>query len=148
MSSETGQVKEGGGARKLFWAVLAAAAVLRAASCGKYLFIDETTTILNIINFFMNRTLVPLHFNYPTLYSYLSTPPTALASLIYYQLGLAPTPLGFGSLFLLQSALTALPARLTSAAFGTATVYLVYKTGRRFRDENTGLLAAALLAFS
>ncbi|MCK5558659.1 MAG: glycosyltransferase family 39 protein, partial [Candidatus Hydrogenedentes bacterium] len=95
-----------------------------------------------------NRTLMPTHFSYPTLFSYLSTVPTGIGAAALYMQGTIPSPMQISSLARLDSVLPYLPARLTSTAFALATVLLLFKIGERFYDRRTGLIAAAFLALS
>lgn len=128
--------------------LLVTAALLRVACLGKYLFMDESPIFGNIINFFENRTLMPTHFSYPTLFSYLSAIPTRIGATVLHKLGVFSSPADMSALFALDSILPIIPARLASVFFGTATIYLLFETGRRFFDKRVGLIAAAFLCFS
>jgi 4-amino-4-deoxy-L-arabinose transferase-like glycosyltransferase len=73
----------------------------------------------------------PHFFNYGTLYIYLVALPARV-------LGLAPGPLPEAPLYLL--------ARLLSALFGVASVYLLFRLGSLIGGGRLGLLSAAILA--
>ena len=139
---ETVQVKA------LLFLVLAAATALRIASCAKYVYMDEVPILWNVFNFVKNRTLMPTHFSYPTLFSYLSTIPTGMGAAALYAQGTLPSPVQISSLARLDSVLPYLPARLTSTAFALATILVLFKIGEKFYDRRTGLIAAAFLALS
>ena len=134
--------------RLFLFLVLLIATVLRIASCSKYLYMDEEPIIWNIWNFVKNRTLMPTHFSYPTLFSYLSTVPTAIGAAALYVQGTLPSPVQISSLARLDSVLPYLPARVVSTAFALGTVLLLFKIGERFYNRRIGLIAAALLALS
>lgn len=122
--------------------------LLRVACCGKYIFMDESPILGNIVNFFENRTVIPSHFSYPTLFSYLAAIPTGLGSVVLHMRGILPSPADIWALFTLDSILPILPARLTSVFFGTATILATFEIGRRFFNIKTGLIAAALISYS
>ena len=134
--------------RAILLFLLTIAAILRVISCNKYVLMDEIPIFLNIYNFITNHTLMPTHFRYPTFYSYLSEIPTALTALVLYIKGVIPDFSSIIALHYLESVLPYLGARVTSAAFGIATVFLVFKAGVKFFNVKTGLIAAAFLVFS
>jgi hypothetical protein len=128
--------------------VVAAAAAFRAAACAIYVFNDEYPIIGNVLTFFRDRTLIPSHFAYPTLFSYLIALPTAIGAALLNASGALPSAGDIGALLNLDSVLAVLPARLTSCTFGVLTVIVVYETGRRFYCERVALVAAIVLGFS
>lgn len=149
MSAQTNQCS--GKNRKIlaaFFVLLLFSALVRLASCRKYFFIDEIHILRNLNRFVNLRTLVPSDFCYPTLYSYLSLPPTLAGSSLLYLTGELPSASAIMSLHDLNSTLPILPARLTSVLFALATIYLVYKIGEKFFNREAALAAAAILSFS
>jgi len=128
--------------------LLITGAFLRILSCGKYLFGDEYQIIWNVFYFIKNYTLMPEHFNYPTLFSYLSAIPIGLGAIVFYLMGIIPSPVDIRGLAAVGSMLPVLPARLVSTFFGLATIMVVFRIGEKFFDGKTGVLAAAFLTFS
>ncbi len=86
------------------------------------------------------------------------SPGTTLLYLLFVEYGLFyvggwilqvfETPMDFAELFLTNPTVFYLLARLTSVAFGTGTVYLVYRLGRDMYSARVGIVAAAFYAFS
>ena len=109
--------------------IFTTAAVLRIAALGKYVFMDESPILFNLVNFYYNHTLMPIHFNYPTCFSYLAAIPTAIGALILYIGGTLTTPTDMMALFDLDHVLGIIPARLTSVVFGLATILRLFKVG-------------------
>jgi len=128
--------------------VLAVAAIVRLVSCRGYVVMDESAILFNIAHFVRHHTFLPSNFSYPTLFSYLATLPTAVTGWVLHRMGMAPTPADFIGMFAFDSVLPLVGARLTSVAFGVATLAVVYATGRTFFTPAVGLLAAAVLALS
>ena len=128
--------------------ILVFSAFLRILSCAKYIDGDETPIFINIIWFFYYATMVPWHFNYPTLFSYLSAVPVGIGAVVYKLLGILPKFEDIWVLYETGSVLPILPSRLISVFFGVLTIYLAYKIGKKFFDEKAGIIAAACLAFS
>ena len=81
-------------------------------------------------------------------FSYLIALPTALGALMLRAAGVTPGWMDVWALMELESLAPFLPGRLVSAAMGTATVAVVYRTGAAFVGRRAGLAAAALLAVS
>jgi len=128
--------------------VFTCAAVWRVAMCGMYVFNDEEPIVGNILTFFRDRTIVPTHFAYPTLFSYLAAVPTAIGAAVLRIAGLLPSMGDFGALLTIDSVYAVLPGRLTSCFFAMLTLVVVFDIGRSFYSERVGLLATCLLAFS
>lgn len=128
--------------------VLAVGAAVRLVQCRGYVFMDEGHILFNVAHFVHHHTLLPSSFFYPTLYSYLITLPTGLTAMLLFGARVIATPADLVTLFQFDSILPLLGGRLTSVAFGLATIAMVWTTGRTFFGERVGLLAAALIAFS
>ncbi|MDA1305977.1 MAG: phospholipid carrier-dependent glycosyltransferase, partial [Acidobacteria bacterium] len=123
--------------------ILAIGAVLRFTALGQgipyALGIDEPEIMERAVRMMNTGDLHPHFFDYPGLY-------------IYLQFLVACVRFVVGSIGGLWSNLNQAPpaefylwARAVTAAFGTATILLVYLAGRRI-SPLTGLLAAALFA--
>ena len=95
-------------------------------------YVDETYIVRPVLEMYRAGSFRPVGFYYPSLVYYL-----LLAAA--YLIGLFKEPVAF-DLYVV--------GRTFSAVFSTATVLVVYLTGRRAYDEATGLLAAAFLAFT
>lgn len=132
----------------LFFFLIFFAILLRITACFKYGFIDEYPIFGNIHNFVRNATLVPTHFNYPTLFSYLATIPTGIEAIVLYLQGTLQAPQNISALTSLDSIIPLLAARFTSVFFGLAAILLLFRIGVKFYDINTGIITAALLTFS
>lgn len=129
-------------------AVLIVSAILRFALCARYVSGDETRILKNAIHFFSHHTLMPTHFNYPTLFSYLAAAPIRIGATVLKMRGaIASLPFLF-DLHANDSVLPILPARITSAIFGVLTILVLFKIGERCCNRETGLVAAAILGFS
>ena len=116
--------------------------------CGMYVFNDEFPILDNVLTFFDDRTIVPSHFAYPTLFSYLATLPTLAGAGILYIARILPSIGDVGSPLILDWVVGVLAARITSTVFGVLTLLVVFDAGRRFYSAQAGTLAAALVAFS
>ena len=91
------------------------------------LFLDEAPLLRNVAHFVSERTLLPVHFSYPPLYSYLATPATGTAAL----LGGSASGLGARDWALIQSAFAeselALGGRLLSLLCALGLVALAWR---------------------
>ena len=129
--------------------LLFTAAILYAASCCKYVFMDESiTTFTNVIHFIKEKTIIPIFVEYPTFFSYLAIIPTCIGALILYIGGILPSIFDITILAQLDSILPYLPARIISAIFGLATILLLFNIGQTFFTRQTGLIAAVFIVFS
>jgi len=137
---------------KIIWPVficmIVVSAILRIIASFHYPFYDEGVILVNILTFFSHRTLMPVCSFYPTLFSYLAAIPTAVGAVILHIQHVLPSAFDMGSLFNIGSYLSLFPARLTSVFFGVLTIIVIYKTGKRYFDKLSGVIAAMLLAFS
>jgi hypothetical protein len=129
-------------------AVVIIALIFRIVSLWRYPFIDEYFYLVNIQNFFSNKTILARDFVYPTLFSYLAAIGMAIGSIIYWLVGLIPTPYGISYLGVRHPELMLLPGRSVSLSFGVLTIILVYKMGKRLYGEKAGVAAALVLALS
>ena len=129
-------------------AVLIIALTFRVVSLWRYPFCDEYHYLANIQNFFSNRTILAGNFLYPTLFSYLAAIGMGLGSIIYWLIGLIPTPYGISYLGVRHPELMLLPGRSISLTFGVLTIILVYKIGKRLYGGKAGVGAALVLALS
>ena len=82
---------------------------------------------------FGSLQLNPQFYNYPSLFIY-------VISLVFSVLE------GWGLLATIEIADLYLSARMISAVFGAATIYMVFLAGKRFYGEAAGLIAAGVLA--
>lgn len=82
---------------------------------------------------FGSLQLNPQFYNYPSLFIY-------VISLVFSVLE------GWGLLATGEIAVLYLSARMISAVFGAATIYMVFLAGKRFYGEAAGLIAAGVLA--
>ncbi len=68
--------------RLVTWGILLLALGVRLPGLFAPLFVDEGPILKNISHFISDRSVLPIHFSYPPLYSYLATPATGLTALI------------------------------------------------------------------
>jgi dolichyl-phosphate-mannose-protein mannosyltransferase len=128
--------------------ILLVGAVARLVSCRAYVFQDEVPILINVAHFVARSTIIPSHFSYPTLFSYLVTLPTGLEALLCLWTGVIARPPDLVMLVRFESLLPLLAGRLTSVAFGVAMLLIVARIGTRFFSREVGLLGASLLAMS
>jgi 4-amino-4-deoxy-L-arabinose transferase-like glycosyltransferase len=98
---------------------------------------DEDVATGKAIELLTTGDLNPHFFHWPSLTFYLVAGIYAVSGLVKGVWG-APSALGLHEQILL--------ARITVAVAGTATIFVVFRIGRRVADEPTGLLAAGFLA--
>lgn len=107
---------------------------------------DEQPIVDRALNIMLSGDFNPHWFKWPTLYIYIQSI-VGIAHFLYGVLsGLytsLPTSLGA-----MRQPGFYMWGRITTAIFGTATVYLTYEIGRKLYDSTTGLLASLFLAFS
>jgi 4-amino-4-deoxy-L-arabinose transferase-like glycosyltransferase len=132
----------------LLLAVLALALVLRLDGIAwglpySYVNADESTVVPKAFAAARGH-LNPQFFFYPSLYFYLLGALYVVASPLLW-LVRHGNPLAMGS-YVVDPGPYLLLGRLLSAAFGTASVYLVYRLGRAAYGRPAGLLAALFLA--
>ena len=132
----------------LLFAVLALALVLRLDGIGwglpySFVNVDESTVVPKAFAAARGH-LNPQFFYYPSLYFYLLGGLYLVASPVLWLLRHG-NPLAMGS-YVVDPGPYFLLGRLLSAAFGTVSVYLVYRLGRAAYGRPAGLLAALFLA--
>jgi len=137
-----------GASGALLLAVLALALVLRLDGIGwglPYSFVnaDESTVVPRAFAAARGH-LNPQFFYYPSLYFYLLGTLYLVATPVLWLLRHG-NPLAMGA-FVVDPGPYFLLGRLLSAAFGTFSVYLVYRLGRAAYGRPAGLLAALFLA--
>lgn len=137
-----------GASGALLFAVLALALVLRLDGIGwglpySFVNVDESTVVPKAFAAARGH-LNPQFFYYPSLYFYLLGGLYLVASPVLWLLRHG-NPLAMGS-YVVDPGPYFLLGRLLSAAFGTVSVYLVYRLGRAAYGRPAGLLAALFLA--
>ena len=137
---------------KLFFAILLIGFLVRFLDGIRVpLFIDELPILYNVAHFAKHRTVIPIHFYYPTFFSYLITFPVMAVFGIFYLMsgyplsGLLDAP-WVGFLFDEKLSLMAHGGRLVSALLSTATIYLVIRFARQRFGSAAALLAGVILA--
>ena len=128
--------------------VLSVAFIFRVTSFWRYPFCDEYYFLANIQNFFANKTILVRQFLYPTLFSYFAALGMGIGSIIYWMIGLIPTPHGISYLGIRNPELMLVPGRCVSLGFGFLTIIVIFKMGKRLYGEKAGFAAAFLLSVS
>jgi len=91
--------------------------------------------------------LKPHHYSKPAFMNVLLLFIYGAVFLFYRIFGIIKGVADFERLFIQNPTVFYFTARLLSVASATATIYLCYRLGRKFRDVKTGLIAAFLLTF-
>lgn len=103
-----------------------------------------------LINFSLKmgatKTLNPKFFIYPTFYLYFMLGVYFIVFLVGKIAGIYETPIDFGIHFVKDPTLVYVVTRFFSAFFGTLTIFLTYKLGKKIYNEKIGLIAAFMLA--
>ncbi len=107
---------------------------------------DEIDNVSKAVRFSLG-TLKPTHLNKPTLYNVIIFVQYGVLFFALRIFGGIKDVHDFSRLFFIRPGIFYLLARFTSAAAGAFTVFLVYRIGRKIKDEKTGLISAFLLAF-
>ncbi len=114
---------------------------------------DEIPILGNVLHFAQERTLVPTHFNYPTLFSYLLAAWTGMVAALHWVVGgQHPVDFAFGMAWSIGGSaefspeLAALRLLVVSLAMGL--VLASYRLGREAWGPGIGLGTAALVAAS
>lgn len=135
--------------RIAFWIVLAVAAGLRLWGIGHSLpysyYPDESHFVKRALSF-GSGDLNPHWFHKPAFYMYLLFAEYGIFYLAGYVGGLWDGASEFAVRYVLDPGGFYLIGRLTTAAFSLATVWLVYRIGRRAFCRQVGLAAAAVFA--
>lgn len=90
----------------------------------------------------------PHWFHKPALYMYLLFIEYGLFFLVGKVVGLFSTVSDFARLYVNDLSIFLIIGRITTALFGTATVFLTYRIGERIYEKRLALLAACFLAFT
>lgn len=124
------------------------AALFRIPGLAAPLFVDESPILRNVAHFVTHRTVIPEHFSYPPLFSYLAAPATGLTALVGgWHAGLVYTDwagldAAFGARHLV------LGGRILSLICGLMTVYLAVRISAREGGLVSGALAGLAIALS
>jgi hypothetical protein len=113
-----------------------------------YVFYPDEAMLVNHAMAFGTGDLNPHSFIYPSLYMYVLF---LIYGMIYvggWLLGVFGSTDDFIRLFFTDVTIFYLPGRLIAAFSGVASVWMVYKLGRRVYSPQAGLIAAAILSFS
>jgi Dolichyl-phosphate-mannose-protein mannosyltransferase len=113
-----------------------------------YVFYPDEALIVNHAMAFGTGDLNPHYFVYPSLYMYLLFVVYGITYVAGRLLGFFGSPNDFIHLFFTDATIFYLPGRLIAAFSGVATVWMVYKLGRRAYSLQVGLISAAMLSFS
>ena len=111
-------------------------------------FFPDEALIVNHAMAFGTGDLNPHYFIYPSLYMYVLFIVYGITYLGGRLLGVFGSTDDFVHLFFTNATVFYLPGRLIAVFSGVATVWMVYKLGRRAYNLQVGLISAALLSFS
>src|SRR5262245_17807773 len=113
-----------------------------------YVFNTDEALIVNHAIAFGTGDLNPHDFIYPPLYMYVLFTLYVITYLVGRLLGVFGSTNDFVHLFFTDATIFYLLGRLIAAFSGVATVWMVYKLGRRAYNLQVGLISAAILSFS
>jgi 4-amino-4-deoxy-L-arabinose transferase-like glycosyltransferase len=113
-----------------------------------YVLYPDEAVIVNHAMAFGTGDLNPHSFFYPSLYMYLLFIFYGITYVGGGLLGVFGSTDDFIRLFFTDATIFYLPGRLIAAFSGVASVWMVYKLGRRAYNAQAGLISAAILAFS
>jgi len=137
--------------RNIYW-ILVLAAVIRFTGIWHGLPAlynsDEPFVVNNALSYGAKKSLEPSYFDYPTLYSYVLFGVYGGYYLVGSVSGAFDDAIDFAAGYFLDPTGFYLIARILSVLWGVLAVYVVYRAGRRFLSERTGLYAALTLALS
>ncbi|MFQ5824193.1 MAG: ArnT family glycosyltransferase [bacterium] len=109
---------------------------------------DEPLHVINALTYGATKSLKPVYFDYPTLYSYFLFVIYGLYFLVGKIFGVFNTALDFGASYFLNPTGLFLVGRFVSVILGITGIWMVYKIGQRFFSKKIGLLSALILALS
>ncbi|NIV92443.1 phospholipid carrier-dependent glycosyltransferase [candidate division KSB1 bacterium] len=109
---------------------------------------DEPFNVANALSYGTKKSLEPTYFVYPTLYSYFLFAVYSLYFLVGKAIGVFESALDFGVSYFLDPTGLFFVGRLASVLLGAATIFFVYKIGRRYFSDQVGLLSAIMLTLS
>jgi hypothetical protein len=113
-----------------------------------YVFYTDESLLVNHAMAFGTGDLNPHDFIYPSLYMYVLYIVYGITYLGGRLLGVFGSTNDFIRLFFTDATMFYLPGRLIAALSGVASVWMVYKVGRRAYNLQVGLISAAILSFS
>jgi len=113
-----------------------------------YVLYPDEAVIVNHAMAFGTGDLNPHYFIYPSLYMYVLFIVYGMTYIGGRLLGAFGSTDDFIRLFFTDATIFYLPGRLIAAFGGVASVWMVYKLGRRAYNVQVGLISAAILAFS
>ncbi len=138
--------------RAVQWLLVGAillAITARALGTLRPVFSDEFLILGNLWDFVQDRTIIPGHTRYPSLYSYMTAPLTGLFALLSVAAGLPPSIYDFSEWMAYRPELAMWPARMVSFACWGVCVWAVHLMtteipgNRRMGIVGAGAFAAA-----
>jgi hypothetical protein len=138
-------------AKRILWLILLLALSVRLLGITygfPYVFFPDEAMLVNHAMAFGTGDLNPHTFIYPSLYMYVLFIIYGITYVGGRLLGVFGSTDDFIRLFFTDVTIFYLPGRLIAAFSGVASVWMVYKLGRRTYNAQVGLTAAAILAFS
>jgi len=136
---------------KLWLGIVFLALVIRVLDGVRIpLYMDELPVLYNVAHFLKNKTLLPSHFNYPTLFSYLIVSPVLVVFLGYYIFSGFPISGLLNSqwislLFSSNLPLLVWAGRSVSILFSISTIIFVYFYSRKKYGLLPALVSASIL---
>ena len=109
---------------------------------------DENGFIGCALNYGATHSLKPILTWYPAFYSYLLAAAYAVYFLIEYLGGDISSTTDFAVRYLMHPGYFHFIGRLISVIFSCGCVILIFMSGKKLRDEITGLIAATMFTFS
>ncbi len=106
---------------------------------------DETAIVDNAIKVASGK-LNPKFFKYPTFQIYINTVLFGIYFVFGYLFGHFQSVKDFIAEYLIDPTNLYIISRSFSALFGSATIFVVYKTGEILKDKKAGIIAALFLA--
>lgn len=111
------------------------------------IFSDEFLILGNFWDLVQNRTIIPEHARYPTLYSYMTAPITGLFAILSILSGLPPSIYDFSEWMAYRPLVAIWPARLVSFICWIVCLTAVHSLAfESLRDRRAALAAAAAFA--
>jgi hypothetical protein len=135
------------------WLITAAGMAMRILDGIKVpVFMDEIPILYNVAHFISDRTLTPVHFSYPSLFSLLAVIPTVCIFIVGYLMqGYPVSGLGdstwLGFLFRMQQDRLVFGGRIVSMVAFAGILWFLYRKGRRSYGFVPLLIGFAMLSF-
>ena len=133
----------------ILWSILILAMSVRLLGINfglPYVFYPDEALIVNHAMAFGTGDLNPHFFIYPSLYMYVLFIVYGITYVTGQLLGVFGSTNDFIHLFFTDATIFYLPGRLIAAFSGVATVWMVYRLGRRAYNLQVGLMSAAMLS--